>query len=89
MDPLYQAPQTYDAPASLHIEHPNDNLIIVQSDKDSEIKYSYVFLHGLLQNGGTILEKIQSGEFLLLDNVRYLLPHAPIKFNELLNKDTW
>ena len=69
------------APTSLHIEYPNDNLIVVQSAKDQAVKYSYIYLHGLHQNGDRFLSKIKTGEFQLMDNVRVLLPTAPFRYN--------
>ncbi len=72
----------------LYVERPHDRLIIVKKTKDQPVEHSLIFVHGLMDSGGIILEEIKEGQFPMPEkgNFRILLPSAPIRYVTKLDK---
>eukprot|EP00347_Sterkiella_histriomuscorum_P006350 403353094 len=79
----------------IEVQNVNDRLMIVELKKqDNTIiqqenvqKHSVLFIHGMAESGQYYLEKIQRGEFRLLDNVRYLIPSGTVQYVSRINKE--
>ena len=55
-----------------------DREVIQVEKKDSEIKHTLVFIHGMDESGEYYLKKIKNGILPVLDGVRILLPVATL-----------
>ena len=69
----------------IYAEEPNAGVTYVTKAKETEVKYSYLFLHGLGESKDKYLAHMRNGKFPLLDNFRYILVNAPFRFNTRSN----